>query len=151
MKTRSGITSIMNDADGSVSIEDPSGNKYFMDGNGNTTVDAPKNLTLNAGEDIIISAGKDITTNAGQNINETAIGYKETKTGLYYSISVGTDYLINVIGRMSEYIKGNKESRTEKDRTRIANGKITAQSQGTHEQHSEKEIKNNSSENTIMF
>lgn len=151
MRTRSGILIVYNDADGSLLIEDPSGNKYFMDGNGNISFDAPKNITLNAGEDVIISAGKDITTNAGQNITETATGYKETNTGLFYSISVGTDYLINVIGRMSEYIKGDKESRTEKDRTRISNGKIVAQSQGTHEQHSEKEIKNNSSENTIMF
>lgn len=151
MKTRSGITAIMNDADGSASLEDPSGNKYFMDGNGNTTIDAPKNLTINAGEDIILNAGRDITTNAGQNIKETAIGYKETTTGLFYSIAVGADYLINVIGKMSEYIKGDKVSRTEKDRTRVSNGKIVAQSQGTHEQHSDKEIKNNSAENTSMF
>lgn len=151
IRTRSGIIIIMNDADGSILIEDPSGNKYFMDGNGNMTFDAPKNITLNAGEDININAGRDITTSAGQNITETATGYKETNTGLFYSISVGTDYLINVVGRMSEYIKGDKESRTEKDRTRVSNGKIVAQSQGTHEQHSDKEIKNNSAENTSMF
>jgi uncharacterized protein involved in type VI secretion and phage assembly len=149
--TRSGIKFIMNDAEGSVLIEDPSGNKYFMDGNGSMTCDAPKNLTINAGEDIILNAGRDITTSAGQNITETAIGYKETTTGLFYGIAVGTDYLINVIGKMSEYIKGDKESRTEKDRTRISNGKIVAQSEGNHELHSDKEIKNNSAESTSMF
>ena len=33
----------MNDDEKSVTILDPSGNTYFMDGNGNITVTAPKN------------------------------------------------------------------------------------------------------------
>ncbi|MCX8534702.1 type VI secretion system Vgr family protein, partial [Chryseobacterium luquanense] len=52
--TRSGTKIILNDAEGSVFIEDPSGNTYLMDGNGNINVNAPKNMTFTAGEDINI-------------------------------------------------------------------------------------------------
>ncbi len=152
LQTRSGNRIISDDATGDITIESQKGQTIaVVHGDGNIRFKAPKNIEFEAGEDIRINAGRDITASAGQNIIENAIGYKETNTGLFYSLSVGTDYLINVIGRMAEYIKGDKESRTEKDRTRVSNGKIVAQSQGTHEQHSEKEIKNNSAENTIMF
>lgn len=59
---------------------------------------------------------------------------------------VGTDFMTHVVGKMTEYIQGNKESHTDKDRLRVANGKITNQSEGVFEQHSQKEIKNNSAE-----
>ncbi|MFP3835890.1 phage baseplate assembly protein V, partial [Chryseobacterium sp. SIMBA_028] len=39
--TRSGTKIILNDAEGSVFIEDPSGNTYLMDGAGNINVNAP--------------------------------------------------------------------------------------------------------------
>lgn len=45
--TRSGTKIILNDAEGSVFIEDPSGNTYLMDGQGNINMNAPKNFTLN--------------------------------------------------------------------------------------------------------
>ena len=44
--TRSGTKIILNDAEGSVFIEDPSGNTYLMDGQGNINVSAPKNISL---------------------------------------------------------------------------------------------------------
>ncbi|NRS90688.1 uncharacterized protein involved in type VI secretion and phage assembly [Flavobacterium sp. 7E] len=47
--TRSGTKIIMNDSEGSILIEDPSGNTWQMDGQGNISVNAPKNFTLNAG------------------------------------------------------------------------------------------------------
>ena len=152
IQTRSGNRIISDDATGDITIESQKGKTIaVIYGDGNIRFKAPKNIEFEAGEDIIINAGRDIKSNAGQNITEDANGYKETNTGLFYSISIGADFLINVIGRMTEYIKGDKESRTEKDRTRVSNGKIIAQSQGTHEQHSDKEIKNNSSEKTSMF
>ena len=149
--TRSGTKMIFNDAEGSVFIEDPSGNTWKMDGQGNIEVNAPKDITMNAGGTISMTAGIDVSVNAGANISETAGENKTTTVGMFHNLSVGTDYMINVIGKMTEYIKGDKESRTEKERTRISNGKIVTQSQGTHEQHSDKVVKNNSGEKTSMY
>ena len=70
--TRSGCKIIFNDAEKSIFIEDPSGNTWLMDGQGNISVHAPKNMTLNAGENIIMTAGKDISISAGENISNAA-------------------------------------------------------------------------------
>jgi len=72
MRTRSGIIIVFNDADGSVLIEDPSGNKYFMDGNGNIKLLAPKNIEIEAGENIVLKAGNDIEFSADRNIEQIA-------------------------------------------------------------------------------
>ncbi|MCP2029930.1 phage protein D [Flavobacterium sp. HSC-32F16] len=121
MKTRSGITSIMNDADGSVSIEDPSGNKYFMDGNGNTTVDAPKNFTINAGENIRINAGQNMDVNIGLHKTDTIGGdYTEKITGSKF-LSIGIDFFLTVTGSLSEWIKGNKKTESKDIQKRAKN------------------------------
>lgn len=72
IQTRSGIRILLNDNEGSVTILDPSGNSYFMDGKGNINMKAPKNFTLNAGENINITAGKEITIDAGASISSSA-------------------------------------------------------------------------------
>ena len=72
IQTRSGIRILLNDNEGSVTILDPSGNSYFMDGKGNINMKAPKNFTLNAGENINITAGKEISIDAGASISHTA-------------------------------------------------------------------------------
>ncbi|WP_080779714.1 type VI secretion system Vgr family protein [Chryseobacterium phocaeense] len=69
IQTRSGIKVLMNDADKSVTIKDPSGNTYFMDGQGNINVTAPKNMTFTAGEDMHISVGRNMTTKIGKDSN----------------------------------------------------------------------------------
>jgi uncharacterized protein involved in type VI secretion and phage assembly len=70
--TRSGTKMIFNDAEGSVFIEDPSGNTWKMDGQENISVNAPKNFTLNAGENVNITAGKNVTVSAGENMENSA-------------------------------------------------------------------------------
>ena len=70
--TRSGTKIILNDAEGSVFIEDPSGNTYLMDGQGNINVNAPNDMTFTAGKNISMIAGMNITSSAGMNISETA-------------------------------------------------------------------------------
>jgi len=70
--TRSGTKIILNDAEGSVFIEDPSGNTYLMDGAGNINVNAPKNMSFTAGENISMTAGRNIQSKAGNNINNEA-------------------------------------------------------------------------------
>lgn len=72
IQTRSGTKIKMNDAEGSIFIEDPSGNTWLMDGKGNISVNAPKNFTLTAGDNISMSAGKNISMGAGKNISNTA-------------------------------------------------------------------------------
>lgn len=110
MRTRSGILIVYNDADGSLLIEDPSGNKYFMDGKGNISFDAPKNITLNAGEDININAGQNMNTNVGLNKTNTVGGnYTETITGSKF-LAIGINFMLNVTSNMFELVKGKKET-----------------------------------------
>lgn len=73
---------------------------------------------------------------------------KTTSVGMLNILSVGTDFITNVVGKMVEFITGNKESHTEKDRVRSVNGNINIQSNGTIEQHAKKEVQNNSGENS---
>lgn len=79
--TRSGTKIILNDLEGSILIEDPSGNTYHMDGQGNINVSAPKNISFTAGQNINISAGQNITTTAGMNISASA--------GMSYNVFAG--------------------------------------------------------------
>ncbi|MGS2737970.1 type VI secretion system Vgr family protein [Sinomicrobium sp. M5D2P17] len=69
--SRSGTKIKMNDAEGSIFIEDPSGNTWFMDGEGNIKVDAPETITLN-GKNVEIFASENITTKAGEEITNSA-------------------------------------------------------------------------------
>ena len=79
--TRSGTKIILNDSEGSILIEDPSGNTYHMDGQGNIKVSAPKNISFTAGQNINISAEQNITTTAGMNISASA--------GMSYNVFAG--------------------------------------------------------------
>jgi len=63
---------LKNYGNSSILVKDPSGNTWFMDGNGNIEVTAPKNITMNAGESIMMSAGQNIVATAQKNINVIA-------------------------------------------------------------------------------
>ena len=101
IQTKSGIKVLMNDNEKSVTILDPSGNTYFMDGNGNIEVTAPKNMTFNAGENLTITAGKEITVDAGNSITSSA---NENITSI-----AGTDIIQTAAGD----IKESSDTRTE--------------------------------------
>lgn len=75
IETRSGTKIVFNDAEGkgSILVEDPSGNRWFMDGQGSISVDAPKDMNFNMGENFNINVGKNMTTSVG-NDNLTMIG-----------------------------------------------------------------------------
>lgn len=120
MRTRSGIIIVFNDAEGSLLIEDPSGNKYFMDGKGNIFVTAPKNIEFKAGEDIIINAGKNINTTATMNSTENIGVNKSTTVGMLHSTSIGGNSILDVKGNFSENIEGNLESHTEQERKEVS-------------------------------
>ena len=69
--TRSGTKIILNDGEGSVFIEDPSGNTYLMDGQGNINVSAPKNISFSAGENVNIKAGTNCIMEVGNDLFTT--------------------------------------------------------------------------------
>ena len=111
--TRSGIKFILNDGEGSILIEDPSGNTWKMDGQGNIDVNAPKNFTVNA-SDINLSASKNISVNAGMNISESAGGDKTTTIGMMHNTFVGGDSMTNITGELHEIVEGNRNSTSKK-------------------------------------
>ncbi|WP_223679285.1 type VI secretion system Vgr family protein [Flavobacterium hibisci] len=147
--TRSGIKFILNDGDGSILIEDPSGNKYFMDGKGNTNVSAPKNLTFDAGENISITAGKNVSVSAGEDVDVDA--------GKDILQSAGNDVIINANGNIVEQ-SDNRSEIVEKDfsRTSDVSNEIAAEiSLQSHEKdmsiQSGKQILFNSVEKSNLF
>ncbi|MDN3694514.1 hypothetical protein QWZ06_20720 [Chryseobacterium tructae] len=93
-----------------------------------------------------INVGENMNTTVGMNKSDSVSMNHVESVGMMKNISVGTNFMTNVVGKMVEFITGNKESHTEKDRLRVSNGKITTQRIGSHEQHSEKEMQNNSGE-----
>ena len=99
--TRSGTKIILNDAEGSVFIEDPSGNTYLMDGNGNINVNAPKNMTFTAGENISMTAGQNILSTATVNIVSNA--------GINMIDTAGKDIMQSATGNIHE----SSDKRTE--------------------------------------
>ncbi|WP_131537901.1 phage baseplate assembly protein V [Pedobacter nototheniae] len=65
--TRSGAKIQLDDTDnkGSIYIEDPSGNTWYMDGIGNIEVNAPKNITINAGNNLDVNVKNNLQFNVG--------------------------------------------------------------------------------------
>lgn len=117
--TRSGTKMIFNDAQGSIFIEDPSGNTWLMDGQGNISVNAPNDISITAGKNMSINVGQNLSIVAGVDITETAGSNKNLIAGAFHNVSVGKNYLINVMGSLLEIVKGNRESETS-ERTEIA-------------------------------
>ncbi|MGU3373767.1 type VI secretion system Vgr family protein [Chryseobacterium sp. M5A1_1a] len=101
IQTRSGIRVLMNDAEGSVTILDPSGNNYFMDGKGNITVTAPKNMTFNVGENLAINVGNDMRTSVG-NDNAITITNNHKFMSKNYKQTVNENKTVNITGDLKE-------------------------------------------------
>ncbi|ATN07771.1 Vgr family protein [Chryseobacterium indologenes] len=102
IQTRSGNKVIFNDAEGSIYIEDPSGNTYFMDGKGNITVNAPKDMTFTAGNNIKMTAGRDITSIAGNNMYATANVNIVSNAGVNMIDTAGKDLMQTATGNIHE-------------------------------------------------
>jgi type VI secretion system secreted protein VgrG len=150
-QTRTGIKIVMNDASKSMLLEDPSGNKVFMDGKGNTSIDAPNDITINAGKNMSINVGQNLSIHAGMNISETAGANKNSDITGLYSLKVGLNYMIHILGKMNIFSKGDIESHTDKQMSEIAKDGISTNSEGAIEKHSKKEIKVNSAEKSKLF
>jgi uncharacterized protein involved in type VI secretion and phage assembly len=143
--TRGGSTITFNELDNSIVVKDPSGNTWFMDGKGNITTTAPETMTFNC-KNMNINVAQNMTTNVGMNISESAGMNKATNVGLVNSLTVGTDFITNVMGKMFEYITGNKESSVEKDRQRVVNGENQIQSEKNYNVHSKTDFEGNTAE-----
>ena len=157
-QTKSGIKVLMNDNEKSVTILHPSGNTYFMDGAGNITVTAPKNMTLNAGENLNINVGQDMNTYVGAD-QSNIVGMSKTESiamnssqnvGALKNVMIGGNFMTNVMGKMIEFIKGNKESEVEKDSQKVVKGERLIHSEKDHKIHSQTEINGQANEKTNM-
>ena len=65
LKTRSGISVILNDDNKSLAIKDAGGSSIHLDGNGNILINAPKNIQFHAGNDMSLMVGHDLQVNVG--------------------------------------------------------------------------------------
>ncbi|OOV18617.1 type VI secretion system Vgr family protein [Flavobacterium sp. LM4] len=146
--TRSGTKIILNDGEGSILIEDPSGNTWKMDGQGNIDVNAPKTFSVNAA-DINLSASKNISVNAGMNISESAGGDKSTTVGLMHTLSIGVDYMVNVTGKLFENVIGERKSQSKKIINNHESHEMNIEK--NKNVHTEGEFKINSTEKSNMF
>ena len=80
------------------------------------------------------------------NISESAGVDKSTTVGAMLNTSVGVDYMTNVLGKMTVYVKGNHESHTEQDRKVTSLKGIETNSEKAINHHAKTEIQNNSGE-----
>ena len=149
--TRCGSTITFDDAQKSILIKDPSGNTWFMDGEGNITVTAPKNITMNAGENITMTAGMNIISTAGINIAENAGVDKSTIVGALHNLMVGGDSMVNIMGKLMGAIEGDIETHTKKEMVVNSQKGVAYNSEGTIDKHSQKEVKVNSAESSKQF
>ncbi len=141
--TRSGTKIILNDAQSSVFIEDPSGNTYLMDGQGNINMNAPKNMTFTAGENVTITAGMSITSSAGMNISENAGMNHSSFAGAMMIQNAVADYSL-VAANIMEVAQGERKSRAKNINENAQNRYIS--SQENTDIHTEKTFNNNSGE-----
>ncbi|MCV2485214.1 phage baseplate assembly protein V [Flavobacterium sp. SH_e] len=129
-------------------LSDPSGNEIQLDEEGkNINVTSPETVTIRA-KNIVFEASESITYVAGTNISETAILNKTSSIGGILDTSVGLDKILHVAGDNHINIDGDSNSEVKKDRNIASENRIITHSEIGHEFHSDKDIKNNSSEKT---
>ncbi|MFD2285281.1 type IV secretion protein Rhs [Pedobacter petrophilus] len=151
--TRSGHLLEFDDSEGTqgIKLTDMHQNIIYIDTKGNNiTITALENMTLNC-KNMQINVQENMDTSVGMNKSDSITMNHNESVGMIKNLSVGGNFMTNVIGKMVEFIKGNKESQVEQDRIKNSNGKIVTQSQGTNEFHSEKEVQNNSAEKSLNY
>ncbi|VXC01730.1 conserved hypothetical protein [Flavobacterium sp. 9AF] len=120
IQTRSGTKIILNDAQGSVFVEDPSGNTWMMDGKGNISVNAPNDMNFTIGKNFNIVVGENMNTKIGNN-EEIAIGNNKNeiinKTYLQSSNDKNVRVINNktdTVGNAYKQISGETDIQTSK-------------------------------------
>ena len=95
LKTRSGISVILNDDNKSLAIKDAGGSSIHLDGNGNILLNAPKNIQLHAGNDMSLMVGHDLQVNVG-NSQTTNIG-NMMLTNVMQKILINTPFMQQLV------------------------------------------------------
>ena len=95
LKTRSGISVILNDDNKSLEIKDAGGSSIHLDGNGNILINAPKNIQFHAGNDMSLMVGHDLQVNVG-NSQTTNIG-NMLLTNVMQKILVNTPFMQQIV------------------------------------------------------
>jgi type VI secretion system secreted protein VgrG len=131
IQTRSGTKIRMNDAEGSVFVEDPSGNTWLMDGKGNIKVNAPNNMSFIVGKNFDINVGENMTTNIGANETLTVGNNKTARIAKDYvqfsdnkKVTVKTNSTEN-IGNSYKQMAGDSDIQTYKGDMKIRGTALT--------------------------
>ncbi|WP_443937015.1 phage baseplate assembly protein V [Pedobacter sp. MW01-1-1] len=129
--TRSGVKIQIDDEEneGSLTITDPSGNTYFMDGAGNITVSAPENININAGKDINLVAGENLNLRVGKDM-DTSIGNDNTVKIVNQHQFTSNSYDQTVMANKTIDVKGDLEQRTATTTHQATKGDVLIQSAG---------------------
>jgi type VI secretion system secreted protein VgrG len=148
--TRSGTKIILNDGDGSILIEDPSGNSYLMDGKGNIKVSAPNRISFNC-TDMDINVSNNLSTSVGVNKTES-VGVDATENigGMKTEIVTGNKNS-TITGNFIERVEGNLESHTAKELIFNGDKDVMISSVEEFTKHSQKQIIHNSSEPSNFY
>ena len=143
LKTRSGISVILNDDNKSLAIKDAGGSSIWLDGNGNIQITAPHsinftstNITINAHNNTHISSGNNLTTNIGNNwlisvgntINNVASHMRNIIAGslnIFTGISLWSSHEKMQIQTESFTAIGSKKMFLHSDEKLLANSKGT--------------------------
>ncbi len=145
IQTRSGHRIVFTE-DESIVITDKSGNEIHLDTTGsNITITAPETMTLNC-KNMNINVGMNMTTNVGMNKSDTVMVNHTESVGSMKYLSTGADFMTNVVGKMSHYVKGDMEVYGEKEHKLTSLKGVEVSSEGKVEHHAEKEVQNNSGE-----
>lgn len=145
IQTRSGHRVVFTE-DESIIITDKSGNEIHLDTTGsNITITAPETMTFNC-KNMNINVGMNMTTNVGMNKSDTIMVNHTESVGSMKYLSTGADFMTNVVGRMSHYVKGDMEVYGEKEHKLTSMKGVEINSEGKVEHHAEKEVQNNSGE-----
>jgi uncharacterized protein involved in type VI secretion and phage assembly len=145
IQTRSGHKVVFTE-DESIIITDKSGNEIHLDTTGsNITITAPETMTLNC-RNMNINVGENMNTNVGMNKSDTIMANHTESVGSMKYLTTGADFMTNVVGKMSHYVKGDMEVYGEKEHKLTSLKGVEVSSQGKVEHHAEKEVQNNSGE-----
>ena len=130
ISTRSGNIIKLNDTEGSIYLEDPSGNTVYMDGKGNISINAPKNMTINVGENLNINVGKDSNVNVGRNMGTQVAENKTVDVSKDYKLMASTSKE-DIEGAKDVNIGGDLREKTSTTTHVAKDGDILIHSSGT--------------------
>lgn len=136
LQTRSGTKIIMNDAEGSVFIEDKGGNSIMIDGKGNITVKSTDTVTIDAAnlitfktKKISMEAVDEIAMNSkvldGQfSETSTLFGKNENNVLSTTAVNVGSDNKVSIAAQVEVDVFGKTKVASSSDGAVEANGKL---------------------------